>query len=174
MPKLIVVNEKGDIIGAKDKLKCHLGQGILHKAFAIFVFNSQNQLLISRRSAEKMLWPLFWENSCSSHPYLGEDLIMTAEKRLREELGFTCKLKYVTEFRYQAFYKKVGAENEICAILVGRYDGQITPNLKEVVEWKWIRLDNLQKEIKKSPEQYAPWLVIGLKKLLAIINRANR
>ena len=174
MPKLVVVSEKGEVIGSEDKLKCHLGQGILHKAFAVFVFNSQNQLLISRRGEEKMLWPLFWENSCSSYPYLGEDLIVAAEKRLRKELGFTCKLKYVTKFHYQAFYEEVGAENEVCSILMGRYDGQITPNSKEVVEWKWIGLDDLQTEIEKSPEQYAPWLVVGLKKLLPIINRTNK
>ena len=171
MSKLVVVSEKGEVIGSEDKLKCHLGQGILHKAFAVFVFNSQNQLLISRRGKEKMLWPLFWENSCSSHPCLGEDLITAAEKRLKEELGFTCKLKYITKFHYQAFYGEVGAENEICSILMGRYDGQITPNSKEVVGWKWIGLGALQAEIEKSPEQYAPWLTIGLKKLLPIIDK---
>lgn len=171
MPELIVVSEKGEVISSEDKLKCHLGQGILHRAFAVFVFNSQNQLLISRRGKEKMLWPLFWENSCSSHPCLGENLITAAEKRLKEELGFACKLKYITKFHYRAFYGEVGAENEICSILIGRYDGQITPNSKEVVEWKWIGLDDLQAEIEKFPKQYTPWLAIGLEKLLPIIDK---
>jgi len=99
---------------------------------------------------------------------------LSREAGFRMVLGFTCKLKYITKFRYQAFYEEVGAENEICSILMGRYDGQITPNSKEVVEWKWIGLDDLQTEIEKSPEQYAPWLVVGLKKLLPIINRTNK
>ncbi len=163
MPELVIVNKKDEEIGTENKPKSHLNGGILHRAFAVFIFNQQNQLLISKRSQEKMLWPLFWENSCSSHPCLGEDLITAAEKRLKEELGFTCKLEYITKFHYRAFYGEVGAENEICSILVGRYDGQITPNSKDVAEWKWISLSDLQTEIEKSPERYAPWLVIGLK-----------
>jgi len=171
MPKLILVNEKDEAIGTEDKLKCHLGQGILHRAFAIYIFNSQDQLLIQKRGEKKMLWPLFWENSCSSHPSEGEDLIPAAEKRLKEELGFTCPLKLITKFQYQALYKHIGAENEVCSLLVGRYNGKVAPNKEEVAEWKWINLDNLQTGIQTSPEKYAPWFIIGLVKLLRIINQ---
>ena len=165
MPKLVVVNEKDEKIGVEDKLKCHLGKGILHRAFTIFVFNSKGQILIQRRGKEKLLWPLFWETSCSSHPYEGEDLIEAAENRLKEELGFSCKLEDVGKFQYQAFYKDIGAENEICHLLIGKYDGKVIPNQKEIAEWKWISPDSLREDIKRSPEEYAPWLKIALAKV---------
>ena len=165
MPKLIVVNKKDEKIGVEDKLKCHLGKGILHRAFTVFIFNDKDQVLIQKRSKGKLLWPLFWETSCSSHPYEGEDLIKSAEKRLREELGFTCKLKFLDKFYYHSLYKNIGAENEICWLLVGRYNGKVVPDLKEVADWKWINLEDLKQDIKKNPAKYVPWLKIAIKRL---------
>ena len=55
MVKLIIVNKNDEKIGLEDKLKCHLGKGILHRAFSIFVFNDKNELLIQKRSKLKML-----------------------------------------------------------------------------------------------------------------------
>lgn len=162
---LIVVDENDKKIGLENKLKCHMGKGILHRAYTIFIFNNNGQLLIQKRSKDKLLWPLSWEASCSSHPYEGENLIESAEKRLKEELGFTCKLKDIGKFQYQAFYKNIGAENEICHLLIGKYNGEIRPNPKEIAKWKWININTLREDIKQSPNKYAPWLEIALEKI---------
>ena len=168
MGKLILVNKKDEIKGYEDKEKCHQGKGILHRAFAIFIFNDEGQLLIQRRSKFKKLWPGYWENSCSSHPQKGEDLIKAGEKRLKEEIGLICRLKLLDKFQYQALYKNIGAENEVCAILVGKCNGQPKPNPKEVADWKWISLQALKKEVAKNPKKYAPWFKIGLEKLMTL------
>jgi isopentenyl-diphosphate delta-isomerase len=163
MVKLVIVNKKDEAIGLEEKLRAHLGRGILHRAFTIFIFNSKKQVLIQKRSKDKFLWPLTWEATCSSHPLPKEDYIKAGEKRLKKELGITCKLKPLTKFQYQARYKNIGSENEVCALLVGKYNSKIKPNPKEVADWKWIDIKTLKSNFKKKPGEYAPWLKIALK-----------
>ncbi len=108
-----------------------------------------------------MLWPLYWDGG-ASHPRLKEGYNSAGNRRLKEELGINCKLKNVGKFYYKSSYKKVGSENEICAILVGKYKGRIKVNPKEVADVKWLTIDELRKEFKKNPQKYTPWLKKGL------------
>jgi isopentenyl-diphosphate delta-isomerase len=177
MVKLVIVNKKDEEIGLEEKLRAHLGKGVLHRAFTILIFSSKNQLpsgakvkknevlrlLIQKRGKDKFLWPLIWETTCSSHPFQKEDCIKAGEKRLKKELGITCKLKLLTKFQYQAKYKNIGSENEVCTLLVGKYKGRVTPDPKEVADWKLIGIKTLKKDLKKKPGEYAPWLKIALK-----------
>ena len=70
---LILVNEKDDSTGFLEKVKCHMGEGLRHRAFSIFIFNKKGEVLIQKRSEKKMLWPLYWSNTCCSHPRKNED-----------------------------------------------------------------------------------------------------
>ena len=168
MKKLILVNRKDKIKSYSDEEKCHQAKGILHRAFAIFIFNDKNQLLIQKRSKLKKLWPGYWENSCSSHPFKGETYLKAGERRLKEELGFNYQLKFIDKFLYQASYKDIGSENEICTVLIGKYNKEPKPDPKEVADWKWINPKELKKEIAKNPQKYTPWVKIGLKKLMSL------
>ncbi|MFC1907450.1 isopentenyl-diphosphate Delta-isomerase, partial [Chloroflexota bacterium] len=141
MPNLVLVNEKDEEISTADAIECHRGQGRLHRAFTVFLLNSRNQLLVQQRSNNKLLWPLTWESSCSSHPLPGEDYLTAGEKRLKVELGISCKLALRNKFQYFAKYRDVGSENEVCALLIGKYSGDVRPNSEEVEQWKWIDLE---------------------------------
>lgn len=165
METIILVNEKDEEIGLEDKLKCHQGKGILHRAFTILVSNKKGELLLGRRSKNKLLWPFCWETACSSHPKPGEDLIESAEKRLKEELGVVCKLRYNGKFQYQTKYKNIGSENEMCWLLSGKYEGEVMPNPEEVAEHKWINIEDLKKALSQNPQKYAPWLKPALETL---------
>ena len=72
--ELILVDDHDREIGFKGKADCHTGKGVLHRAFSIFVFNSENELLLQKRSSSKMLWPAYWSNTCCSHPRRGESM----------------------------------------------------------------------------------------------------
>ena len=61
---LVLVNSQDEVLGHKNKWDCHQGDGELHRAFSIFIFNDKNELLIQRRSEQKPLWPRVWANSC--------------------------------------------------------------------------------------------------------------
>ena len=165
MKNLLVVDKNDKILDYKSKKDCHQLPGVFHRAFSVFVFNKKGELLLQKRSKEKPLWPLFWANSCCSHPIKGGEIKKTAEKRLKEELGFTtCKLSFVGKLSYQACFEDRGCEKEITYVFNGQYDGLVEPDKKEVAEIKWISLSDLENEIKKQPLKYSPWLRKIMKK----------
>jgi len=167
--RLLVVNSKDKILRTETAENCHKGKGILHRAFSTLVFNRKNQILLSQRSKFKLLWPLFWDASCNSHPQKGESYETTGKRRLKEEFGFTCPLKLIDKFQYSGPYKNIGSENEICGLLIGEYNQKkIKPDPKEIANWKWIDIKKFQKDIEKNPQRYTPWLKIGLDKYLEL------
>ena len=83
---LILVDENDREIGFSSKDSCHDGPGILHRAFSLFIFNTAGELLLQQRSAGKRLWPLYWSNSCCSHPRAGETMELAVNRRLQQEL----------------------------------------------------------------------------------------
>jgi len=172
---LILVDKNDNILGYEEKIKCHLGRGLTHRAFSIFIFNDKNEILIQKRAKGKMLWSGFWANACCSHPRKGENYKKAAKRRLKEEMGINADLKSVFKFYYQARYKNIGSENELCAIFVGRYnDSKINPDLEEVQEWEWINIEKLKKNIKQNADIYAPWFKIEMAKVNEIIDKLEK
>ena len=169
MSKLIVVDKQDKIVGFEEKEKCHNGDGILHRAFSIFIFNDKRELLIQQRSEFKRLWPLFWSNSCCSHPRFNEEILKAAEKRLKQELGITCPLKELYKFQYSAKYKGDGSENEMCSVLIGRLSNEqnITPNPEEIADYKWVNINELKKDIEENQDKYSPWFKIEVEELFS-------
>lgn len=174
MKKLLLVNQEDKAIGTRTKQECHQGKGLLHRAFSVYIFNSKGELLMQRRSEEKPLWPLYWSNSCCSHPGPGETYVDAAEKRLQEELGFTCALRAVDRFQYWAPYKDVGSENEMLTMLVGISDEEVNPDPKEVKEWKWRNPEEIKKDMEENPDLYTPWFKEGIKRISKIKQRENK
>lgn len=167
--KLVLVNKKDKVIGFEEKEKCHDNKGILHRAISAYVFNDKCELLIQQRSKLKRLWPLFWSNSCCTHPRKDESYKATAERRIKQELGFICDLEQVDKFIYGANFKNIGSEYEICAVLIGRYSGEIKPNPEEVADWKWINLKDLKKNITKNSDKYTPWFRMRWERVARLI-----
>jgi geranylgeranyl diphosphate synthase type I len=175
MEKLLLVDKSDQVTGYETKEKCHQRKGLLHRAFSVYLFDNNGRLLIQQRSKFKKLWPLYWANSCCSHPRKDESYEKAGERRLTEELGFSCSLKLVDKFQYQARYKDIGSENELCGILIGKYNNEkIKRNFKEVANWKWVKVEELKKDFRKNPDKYAPWFKIGLKRYLKIKEKESK
>ena len=154
---LILVDELDREIGFESKSACHMGAGTLHRAFSIFVFNGRDELLLQKRSPEKLLWPNYWSNTCCSHPRRGETMEQAVSRRLAQELGFQCPLEFLYKFKYQAQFGAVGAEHEYCWVYYGRYDGAVDVNITEIAEWRFIAVDELEAELARAPETFTPW-----------------
>ncbi|MCP4370512.1 MAG: isopentenyl-diphosphate Delta-isomerase, partial [Deltaproteobacteria bacterium] len=154
---LILVDENDNILDYENKETCHQGEGLLHRAFSIFIFNDQQQALIQKRSAEKLLWPLYWSNSVCSHPRKGESYEEATVRRLQEELGIETLLKFLFTFQYQARFKDIGSENELCSVYIGKANGIIRANPSEIAEWKNIGFEELNQDIQVHPHLYTPW-----------------
>ncbi|MEK7657653.1 MAG: isopentenyl-diphosphate delta-isomerase [Patescibacteria group bacterium] len=162
--QILIVNKSDEVVGLDTKENCHSGNGILHRAITIFIFNDKNEILLTKRSALKKLWPNFWDTSCSTHIHRDETNEQAGEKRLNEEIGFSCKLKFVLKFQHQANFNNIGSENEICVLLTGDYTGEIKPNVDEVSNYKWIAIEQLKSEINNT--DISPWLKIAFEKYL--------
>ncbi len=155
---LILVDEDDNEIGSMAKVDCHLGDGLLHRAFSVFLFNPDGQLLIQQRSANKMLWGGYWANSCCSHPRAGEDTLAAAHRRIQEELGVSCELRYLYKFVYQAQFGDVGSEYENCWVFAGHFDGSLNINADEISDWRFVSPAELTHEIDTNGDIYTPWL----------------
>jgi len=157
--ELILVNERDEVTGHLSKALCHDGEGRLHRAFSIFIFDPSGRLLLQKRHPEKRLWGGFWSNSCCSHPRKGEELSEALDRRLDEELGIRCRLEYLFTFSYHARFGEIGSEREVCSVWAGYFAGEPLPNETEISQWRWIGPDELENEIAEHPERFTPWFL---------------
>jgi len=155
---LILVDEADREIGHMDKAQCHVGNGVLHRAFSLLIFNRSGELLLQQRSAAKRLWPLYWSNSCCSHPRRAESMEAAIHRRLGEELGLSCPLHFLFKFQYHAQFDAAGAERELCSVYIGRCNAALRINRAEIRAWRWITPAALQAEM-AGPQaaSFTPW-----------------
>ncbi len=161
---VILVDKNDNPIGKEEKVKCHLPNGKLHRAFTVLLFNEEGKLLLTKRSQSKMLWPNDWDGTVASHPRESETYVSSAERRLPEEIGASCSLDYLFKFEYHVPYKDIGSENEICGTLIGILRDSSTINLvkDEIVETKWVTVDELISDLQEKPRIFCPWMLIAL------------
>lgn len=155
--KLILVDENDNVLGYEIKAKAHENDGMLHRAFSLFIFNDKKELLIQKRAQQKPLWPLFWANSVCSHPRKGEDYETAIHRRLKEELGIDTHLHVLYKFQYQARFDEVRSENELCSVYIGKSGEEIIANPNEIAEWNFVDLTQLKIDITENPLKYTPW-----------------
>jgi isopentenyl-diphosphate delta-isomerase len=165
---LILVDESDNEIGVGDSETVHK-EGLLHRAFSIFVFNSLGELLLQKRADAKNHSGGLWTNTCCSHPSRGDALDTLVHARLREEMGFDCHLKKILSFKYHAHVGNGLFEHEYDHVFVGLFDGQPHANPMEVDDWKWMAVDRLRKDIDANPQAYTVWFRIAFAKVLAYL-----
>ena len=164
---LILVDKDDNQIGTEEKVKCHLPNGKLHRAFTALLFDREGKLIITKRAKEKMLWPGDWDGTFASHPRESETYVSSGERRMPEEIGISGKLDYLHKFEYHVKYKNVGSENEICGTLIGIIDeSTILKKIKgEIDDIKKISPTELILELKQNANKYCPWMLIALELL---------
>ena len=155
---LVLVDTGDTVIGYRSKAEAHDGAGMLHRAFSIFLFNGQGQLLLQQRSAEKRLWPMYWSNTCCSHPRRGETMDGAVERRLFEELNIRTPLRYLFKFIYRAEFGSAGTEHELCSVYVGHTDAQASVNSREIAATRYADPTVLDAELADPNTSYTPWL----------------
>jgi isopentenyl-diphosphate delta-isomerase len=164
---LVLVDDEDREIGFASKHDCHAGAGTLHRAFSIFIFNDNGELLLQQRGAAKPLWPNYWSNTCCSHPRAGETMDQATERRLVEEVGIRCPLRFLYKFKYHAAYEAVGAEREFCWVYIGYHGGQPDVNLDEISDWRFVDVASLDAELERMPERFTPWFKLEWTELKA-------
>jgi isopentenyl-diphosphate delta-isomerase len=155
--ELILVDADDNETGYLSKADCHDGEGVLHRAFSLFLFNEDGQLLLQQRSASKRLWPGYWSNSICSHPRRGESMQVATRRRLLDELNIECELEFVYKFQYRASFGQAGSENELCHVYLGRAPDTIHPNDHEIERVRFVSAAELEREFQERPDTLTPW-----------------
>jgi len=163
---VVLVDENDERVGVSGKLEAH-HLGKLHRAFSVFIFNSKEELLIQKRAMSKYHSGGLWSNTCCGHPRSGEDILVAARRRLREEMGIDCNLREVYKFIYKTKFDNGLTEHEYNHVLVGKSDASPIVNPEEAEDWKWIDLRVLRENMKDKPNQYTYWFKICLDDVLA-------
>lgn len=162
---LILVDDNDNEIGTDTRENCHSGKGKRHRAYTAFVFHD-GKLLLQQRSKEKLLWPGAWDVSFTSHVYPGETYQQAAKRRALQELG--ANVGPLTDMYSFVYFAPQGAnaENEFCRVLVGEFDGKITPNSDEMMAVRWERVRDVQADLRSHPDSYTPWFKLSFEGFL--------
>ncbi|MGB0717148.1 MAG: isopentenyl-diphosphate Delta-isomerase [Phycisphaerae bacterium] len=170
---VILVDKDDRDIGTMAKLEAHENGGHLHRAFSVFLFNGENQLLLQRRARSKYHFGGLWTNSCCGHPRPGETVIQAATRRTREELGLDVPtLSSCFQHMYEASDASSGlTEREIDHVLVGHLDDANSSTIPfvpdEIEAVRWQALPELQADVTQDVSQFTPWFVEILPKFVA-------
>ena len=159
--RCILVDSSDNRIGSETKLKCHYGDGLLHRAFSVLLFKGGGQyLLVQKRSAEKITFPSVWANTCCSHPLdiPGENedavsgVINAAKRKLHQELGIPRQqldlidFEHIGRFQYECRWDENWVENEVDHVIVAQLpeeledDLHVEPNPNEISETRWLHI----------------------------------
>lgn len=153
---LILVDEQDNNVGVGPKMQVHL-QGALHRAFSVFIFDSQGRLMLQQRASGKYHSGGLWTNSCCGHPRVGESNLQASTRRLYEEMGFTCALSEVDQILYRVDVSNGLVENEYNHTFIGLFDALPALNPQEAEGWQWMTIDDVFKAVEQNPAQFTAW-----------------
>ncbi|MBD78410.1 MAG: isopentenyl-diphosphate delta-isomerase [Crocinitomicaceae bacterium] len=163
---VILVDDKDNAIGRMEKYEAH-SKGVLHRAFSIFLFNKNGELLLQQRAECKYHSANLWSNTCCGHPRPDEPTTIAANRRLMEELGIECKLSETFNFTYEAKMENGLIEHELDHVFIGDFSENCHPNPREVKAWVYVPLDVIEHDINHFPNKYSEWFKLVFPKLRA-------
>ncbi|MFI5204232.1 MAG: isopentenyl-diphosphate Delta-isomerase [Flavobacteriales bacterium] len=170
MEEVILVDENDNEVGTMEKMEAHT-QGLLHRAYSVFIFNSNGELLLQQRAFHKYHSAGLWANTCCSHPRPGENVVDSAQRRLMEEMGMKCELIPAFSFIYKIELANNITEHELDHVLIGFSDKKPVINAEEVSGWKYMKPDSITTELKQHPATYAYWFSVCFENVMQYLNR---
>lgn len=162
--QVILVDEKDNSVGVSEKMKAHT-EGLLHRAFSVFIFNDKGEMLLQQRALNKYHSGGLWTNACCSHPSPGEETETAATRRLLEEMGFVTAVEKIFDFIYKADVENGLTEYEFDHVFVGRYSDTLNFNTEEVMAVTYKTMPDITEELKLNPERYTAWFQIAFPKI---------
>lgn len=169
---LILVDKNDNVIGSMEKLEAH-EKGLLHRAFSVFIFNSQGEILMQKRNSKKYHSGGLWSNTCCSHPRPGEKTDAAAHRRLMEEMGMKADLIHAFSFIYKSELDKGLTEHELDHVFIGYSDDLPNLNPSEVEDYCYISPSLLDIGIRNHPDEYTSWLKICFDELMQYMTKVQ-
>ena len=172
----ILVDTAGNSIGSETKLNCHFGEGMLHRAFSVLIFDTDGAMLVQKRSDDKITFPSVWANTCCRHPLdiQGENddvisgVMNAARRKLHQELGISesqlseIEFKHIGSFLYECRWDSEWIEREVDHVLVAISDGiDVNPNPNEISSTRWVSSTEIDEMMSGNgfwkDQVVAPW-----------------
>lgn len=163
-------NKTGEIVSREEVHKL----GLWHKCVHIWIVNGKGEVLLQKRSAQKIMSPNMWTTATSGHLSAGDSSIQGALRELGEEIGLHAKeeeLQYLFTVKENTIKEHEGEtilDNEITDVYLMRKDIDIT-NLKlqeeEVSEVRWFSYDVFKKMVMENDENLVPHREMQMKML---------
>jgi isopentenyl-diphosphate delta-isomerase len=157
--EVVLVDIDDNELGVMSKNQAHSSPN-LHRAFSVFIYNQNKEILIQKRASHKYHSPSLWANACCSHPRIVENIKLSALDRLKDEVGIETEINELFSFVYMNKFNEHLYEYELDHVFIGKYDGKIILNEEEASEYKWISLEDLKKDLITNPLNYASWFII--------------
>ena len=161
---VILVDGNDNPVGQMEKMEAHY-QGVLHRAFSVFLFNKKGMMLLQQRSTKKYHSGGLWTNACCSHPYPGEETEAAAHRRLVEELGIDTPITKIFDFVYKAEMPNGLTEHEFDHVFLGEFEGQLLPNPDEVDDYCYLSMSAIHESVQTRPERYTAWFLLAYPRL---------
>lgn len=166
MRQVVLVDENDRELGVADIMTAHQGIELKHRALSVMLYRKREEKiewLLQKRAMSKPVFAGFWGNTCCTNLRPGDEYLPRAVSRLEEEMGIKVEekdLQILYRFSYRADDpdRSGWCENELDTVIVGEWDGEVKPNPEEAEDFKWVEEEELRKEIKEKPGEYAPWL----------------
>ena len=176
--QVILVDEQDNQLGSMSKVDAHRGDGVLHRAFSILVFDEKDRLLIQRRASHKITFPNVWANTVCSHPLsipnesddsiMGHGSKIAAIRKMEQEMGIIAgvipieDIHFITRMLYRARADDIWVEHELDHILFARVHSSIEfqANPNEISESCWVTENELRDWLAEdipSKGIIAPW-----------------
>ncbi|SKC81039.1 isopentenyl-diphosphate Delta-isomerase [Krasilnikoviella flava] len=167
---VILLDDAGAPTGTAPRATVHTRDTPLHLGFSCYLSRPDGRVLLTRRALTKRTWPGVWTNSFCGHPRQGEPLGQAVLRHGRHELGLdvtTDGVPVLPSFRYRAVDAGGVVENEICPVLLASVDRDPVPNPDEVMDWRWVRPDEIASVVVLAPWAVSPWMVAQVPDLRA-------
>ncbi len=166
---VVLIDNDDNQLGLMEKMQAHQ-QAALHRAFSVFVFNENDEMLLQQRALSKYHSPGLWTNTCCSHPRDGESYIAAAQRRMMEEMGMQCELTEKFSFIYKADVGQGLTEHELDRVFMARSNQIPIINKDEVESWRYASVKDVREDMNAHPERYTEWFKIAFDRVESFLS----
>lgn len=166
---VVLVDKIDNPIGQMEKQEAHI-KGVMHRAFSVFIFNNNNELMLQQRALTKYHSPGLWTNTCCSHPRVDEKTKDAAHRRMMEEMGFDCEFEKAFTFTYKSDVGGGLIEHEFDHVFFGRSEIKPKINQEEVNDWKYMDMKSIREDMNTNPTRYTVWFRIAFDEVEKYLN----
>ena len=140
-----IYTRNGEYIGTELKSICHSKNPRgYHKTVWIWIINSNNEILVQKRAANKKNHPNKWDMPSAGHVVAGETSIQGAIRETFEELGIQTKesdYKFVFEYIQDKSFEIA----QVYLLKINLDISKLNLQKEEVSEVKWLSYEEFKK-----------------------------